>query len=267
MGKLAEKVALVTAAAKGIGFSIAKLFAENEATVYIADVQEELGKESVNKINENGGKAKFIKFDAFDKSSYKKMIDEIVNNEGSIDILVNNFGYTNVKKDLDLVNGEYDIFSKIVDTNLSSVYLTSKYAVPVMIKNGGGSIINISSIGSILPDLERMAYCVSKAAINSLTENIAAQYARFNIRCNAVLPGMTGTDAVTNNMSEEFIDSFLNHIPLNRIAKPEEIAKAVLFFASEDSSYITGHILDVAGGLGRVTPQYSDYMRASKVIK
>lgn len=106
-----------------------------------------------------------------------------------------------------------------------------------MIKNGGGSIINISSIGSVVPDLSRMAYCVSKAAINSLTQNIATQYAKQNVRCNAILPGLIGTKAALENMTEEFRTSFVRHVPLNRVGKPDDIAKAVVFFASDDSSF------------------------------
>ncbi|HBG0411818.1 TPA: SDR family oxidoreductase, partial [Clostridioides difficile] len=145
-----------------------------------------------------------------------------------------------------------------VNTNLKSVYLPCKAAIPHMIKNGKGSIVNISSIGSVLPDLSRIAYCVSKAAINSLTQNIATQYAKDNVRCNAVLPGLIATKAALDNMSPEFIKEFLKHVPLNRIGEPDDIAKAVLFYASDDSSFITGDLLEVAGGFGLPTPQFAD---------
>ena len=188
------------------------------------------------------------------------MINEVVKNEGRIDILVNNFGATNVKKDLDIVNGDTDEFFNIVNNNLRSVYLPAKTAIPVMAENGGGSIVNISSIGSVIPDLSRTAYCVSKAAINSLTKNIAVQYAHKNIRCNAVLPGMTATEALLKNMSKEFIDSFLKHVPLGKMVQPEDIAKAVLYYASDDSSSVTGMIHIVSGGYGLATPQYAEYV-------
>ncbi|MEG2017426.1 MAG: SDR family oxidoreductase [Clostridium sp.] len=126
-------------------------------------------------------------------------------------------------------------------------------------ENGGGSIVNISTIGSITPDLGRVAYCVSKAAINSLTQNIALQYARQGVRCNAVLPGLIGTKAALENMSDEFRDSFLRHVPLNRVGKPEDIAKAVLYYASDDSSYVTGMIHEVAGGYAIGSPQYAEF--------
>ncbi|WP_460296853.1 SDR family NAD(P)-dependent oxidoreductase, partial [Clostridium perfringens] len=141
-----------------------------------------------------------------------------------------------------------------------SVYLTSKRVVPYMIKNGGGSIINISSVGSVIPDLSRMAYCVSKSAINSLTQNIALQYAKQNIRCNAVLPGLIATKAALNNMSDEFRESFVKHVPLNRVGDPQDIANTVLYYASDESNYVTGMIHEVAGGFALGTPQYAEYM-------
>lgn len=264
MGKLDGKVALITAAAKGIGLKSAETLARNGATVYIADVNEELGNREVKRLNEQGFKAKFIKFDAFKEESYTYIVNTVIKNELHLDILVNNFGITNVKLDKDLVNGDTDEFFKVVKTNLQSVYLTCKLAIPTMIKNGGGSIVNISSIGSKVPDLSRIAYCISKASINALTENIAVQYAKYNIRCNAILPGMIGTDALMNNMTDEFMKSFLAHVPLNRIGKPEDIANAVLFCASSDSSFVTGQKLEVTGGYAMATPQYAEYSNMNK---
>ncbi|MPQ44649.1 7alpha-hydroxysteroid dehydrogenase [Clostridium tarantellae] len=258
--KLENKVALVTAATKGIGLASAEILALNGALVYIGARSKELSEEVIKSIERKGGKAKFVYFNAKEKETYESMINEIIKNEGKIDILVNNYGGTNVKLDKDLINGDTDEFFKILQTNLESVYLPCKIVIPNMIKNGGGNIINISSIGSIIPDISRLAYCVSKSAINSLTQNIAVQYAKNNIRCNAILPGLIGTKAALENMSDEFRKSFLRHIPLNRMGTPEDIAKAVLFYASDDSSYITGALAEVAGAFGMATPQYAEYM-------
>lgn len=264
MGKLHGKVALVTAAAKGIGLKSAETLAKNGAIVYIADVNEEVGNEVVSRLTKEGLNVKFIKFDAYKEESYTYIVNTVINNESRLDILVNNFGATNVKLDKDLLNGDTEEFFKVVKTNLQSVYLTCKLAIPSMIKNGGGSIINISSIGSKVPDLSRIAYCISKASINALTENIAVQYAKYNIRCNAILPGMIATDALMNNMTEEFMESFLTHVPLNRVGKPEDIANAVLFYASDDSSFITGQKLEVTGGYAMATPQYAEYSKMKR---
>ena len=108
--------------------------------------------------------------------------------------------------------------------------------------------------------ISRIGYGVSKSAVNNITQQIAMEYAKYNIRCNAVLPGMTATDAVSRSMDEQFQKSFLSHVPLNRMGTPEDIANAVFFFASENSSYITGSILEVSGGYHLGTPQYADYV-------
>ncbi|MDV0441475.1 SDR family oxidoreductase [Methanorbis furvi] len=256
--KLDGKVAVITASTKGIGLESAKLLAENGCTVYIAARSKELADEVIADIIWAGGKAKFVRFNAHEPATYTTMIEETVKAEGRLDILVNNYGSTDRSLDLDLLTGDTDAFFHIVQDNLQSVYLSSKAAIPHMIKGGGGSIVNISSIGSISPDISGLAYCVAKSAVNTLTQNIATQYARYHVRCNAVLPGMIMTDALKNNMTNEFQDSFLRHVPLNRVGEPEDIANAVLFFAGDDSSYITGHILDVAGGFGIPTPMYGD---------
>ncbi len=257
MKKLEKKVAIITAASRGIGFESAKILSKNGAIVYIAGIEEE---DSVKKIIAEGGQAKFIYFNAKDESSYIEMIDSVYHSEGRIDILVNNYGSTNVKLDLNVTDGDTDAFFSILKSNVESVYLTSKRVIPYMIKNGGGSIINISSVGSIVPDLSRTAYCVSKAAINSLTQNIALQYAHKNIRCNAILPGLIGTKALLNNMNKEFIHEFLRHVPLDRVGNPEDIAKTVLYYASDDSSFVTGMIHEVSGGFALGTPQYAEFM-------
>ncbi|PHV70241.1 oxidoreductase [Sporanaerobium hydrogeniformans] len=260
MNKLAGKVAIVTASTKGIGLASATILAKEGAIVYLAARSEELAREAIETIKEEGGIAKFVYFNAREEGTYTSMVDQVAEAEGRLDILVNNYGATDVKKDKNLTQGDTEEFFKILKDNVQSVYLPSKAAIPYMEKSGGGSIVNISTIGSVVPDISRTAYCVSKAAINSLTQNIALQYARQNIRCNAVLPGLIGTKAALENMSDAFRESFLRHVPLNRVGKPEDIAKAVLYYASEDSSFVTGMIHEVAGGFALGTPQYAEYL-------
>ena len=207
-----------------------------------------------------------IYFDAYEEDTYKSMIDEIIEKEGKIDILVNNFGTSTPNKDLDLINTEEEYFFNTIKANVGTVFSISKNAIPHMIENGGGSIINISSIGGVVPDISRIAYGVSKSAVNNITQQMAMQYARYGIRVNAVLPGMTATEAVSANMPEEFQKSFLSHVPLNRMGTPEDIANAVYFFASDLSSYITGDIMEVSGGYALGTPQYSEFV-GSKLVK
>ncbi|MDU6360394.1 MULTISPECIES: SDR family oxidoreductase [Zhenhengia] len=261
MKKLENQVALVTAATKGIGLACALKLAENGATIYMGVRRIEATQEICDQYKSQGFKMFPIYFDAYKSETYKAIVEEIIAKEGRLDILVNNFGVGKPETDLDLVKGSEEAFLELFKLNVGTVYGISKAAVPHMMKQGKGSIINISSIGGAIPDVTRIGYGVSKAAVNNITQQIAMQYARANIRCNAVLPGLTATDAALNNMPQSFIDSFLSHVPLNRMGKPEDIANAVLFFASDDSSYITGNIMEVAGGYGLGTPQYGDIMR------
>ena len=262
--RLDNKVALVTSSTRGIGFASALKLAQYGATVYLGvrrvnDTQEICDKyPDLNMIP--------IYFDAYEEDTYKSMIDEIIEKEGKIDILVNNFGTSTPNKDLDLINTEEEYFFNTIKANVGTVFSISKNAIPHMIENGGGSIINISSIGGVVPDISRIAYGVSKSAINNITKQMAMQYARYGIRVNAVLPGMTATEAVSANMPEEFQKSFLSHVPLNRMGTPEDIANAVYFFASDLSSYITGDIMEVSGGYALGTPQYSEFV-GSKLVK
>ena len=129
-----------------------------------------------------------------------------------------------------------------------------------MTASGGGSIINISSVGGLVPDISQIAYGTSKAAINYVTKLIALQEAKHNIRCNAILPGMTATESVNQHLSEEFKNFFLRHIPARRMGLPEEMAAAAVYFASDESAYATGQILTLSGGFGLGTPLYADYL-------
>lgn len=264
MKKLENKCAIITSATRGIGLACCLALAEEGAAVYMGARHMDTASEICEKYKEKGFKIFPVYFDATEQSSYETMVNNVIEKEKHIDILVNNFGMGKPAQDLDLVNGSENAFFEIMELNLGSVYRITKLALPYMIEQKYGSIINISSIGGLIPDVTRLGYGVSKAAINNITKQIAVQYAKYNIRCNAVLPGLTATEAAMKNMPEDFISSFLSHVPLNRMGKPEDIAKAVLFFASDDSSYVTGHLLDVAGGYGIGTPQYGEIINQQK---
>lgn len=256
--KLDGKVAIVTAATRGIGLACVKRLAREKAVVYMGARNMERAEMRAKELNSEGCTVKTVYNDATKKETYASMVEEVIKNEGKIDILVNNFGISDPQKDLDIKSTEYDEFISTIDMNLASVFMTAQKVIPHMVANGGGSIINISSVGGICPDISQIAYGTSKAAINYLTKLIAAQCARDNIRCNAVLPGMTATEAVSENLTPEFRDFFLRHIPIKRMGTPEEIAGTVLYFASDDAAYTTGQIVDVSGGFGMPTPIYAD---------
>ena len=196
--------------------------------------------------------------DATKPETFASMVEEVVRDAGRIDVLVNNFGTSNPGKDLDFANTDPQIFLDTVNMNLRSVFIASQAAARYMAEHGGGSIINISSVGGQVPDISQVAYGTSKAAINYLTKLIAVQEAKRQIRCNAVLPGMTATEAVEQHLSDDFRNLFMRHIPLGRMGLPEEIAEAVCYFAGDASTYTTGQILTVSGGFGLATPLYGD---------
>ena len=255
--KLKDKVVIVTASTRGIGLAVTEACAKEGATVYMAARNLERAQRHAKRLNDEGYKVKCVYNDASVPESYSSMADEVVKNAGRIDVLVNNFGTSTPKRDLDLANTDADVFIDTVTLNLRSVFMASKEVLKYM-NNSGGSIINISSVGGSVPDISQIAYGTSKAAINYLTKLIAVHEAANRIRCNAVLPGMTATDAVKENLTEDFKALFLKHIPLGRMGLPEEIAAAVVYFASDDSAYTTGQILSVSGGFGLATPMYGD---------
>ncbi len=256
--RMKDKVAIVTASTRGIGAAIVEAFAKEGAKVYMAVRNLDAGKERADALNAKGYQVACVYNDATKKETYQSMVAEVIQKEGRVDVLVNNFGTSNPKKDLDIKHTEYEEYIRTIDANLASVFLASQAVIPHMAKNGGGSIVNISSIGGLVPDISQIAYGTSKAAINYLTKLIAVQTARDNIRCNAVLPGMTATDAVQQNLSENFKEFFLKHTPIRRMGTPEDIANTVLYFACDDSAYTTGQIVDVSGGFGLPTPIYGD---------
>ena len=251
--QLKDKVILVTASTRGIGLAIVKKCAQEGARVYMA------ARDMVRaqKIADSLNGVKCVYNDATKPETFYSMVEDVVCDAGRIDVLVNNFGTSNPGKDLDFANTDPQIFLDTVNLNLRSVFIASQAAAKHMSKEGG-SIINISSVGGLVPDISQVAYGTSKAAINYLTKLIAVQEARRHIRCNAVLPGMTATEAVETHLSDDFRNLFMRHIPLGRIGLPEEIAEAVCYFASDASAYTTGQILTVSGGFGLATPVYGD---------
>lgn len=258
MTDLSGRVAVVTAGTKGIGFACASILAEHGALVHIAARNEKEGEEAVAAIEAWGGRARFVRFDAEKREDYEKLFNQSAGREGRLDILVNNYGSTDVARDGSLLDGDGETFFSILRANVQSVYLSCRRAIPFMRAAGKGSIVNISSIGSLVPDMSRLAYTLSKAAVNSLTRNIALQYARDNIRCNAVLPGLIATDAALRNLPEAFRASFLRHVPLGRMGTVQDVANAVLYFSGDMSSYVTGALHEVAGGYALGTPQYAE---------
>lgn len=252
--RLKNKVVLITASTRGIGLACVKACAKEGASVYMAARNIERAREIADTLNG----VKCVYNDATKPETFSSMVEEVVEDAGRIDVLVNNFGTSNPEKDLDFAHTDPSVFLDTVKLNLRSVFMASQTAAKHMAVHGGGSIINISSVGGLVPDISQVAYGTSKAAINYLTKLIAVQEAKNKIRCNAVLPGMTATEAVEKNLTEDFRNLFLRNIPLGRMGLPEEIAAAVVYLASDDAAYTTGQILTVSGGFGLATSFYGN---------
>lgn len=257
MNRMEGKVALVSAATNGIGLACALRLAQEGARVFLGARNEEKAESIMARYPDLD--LGFCRFDADDPATFEGFVNQAVVQAGRLDVLVNNFGGTDVAVDLDVARTAPDDFIRLVNRNLLITYSAIHAALPSLVKEGG-AIVNVSSVGGLYPDIQRTAYGVSKAAINFLTKDVAVQYARQKVRCNAVLPAYTETDAAKKSMTPEFLKAFLMTVPLPRQGFPEDLAEAVLFLASDESSYITGELLPVGGGFGLATPMYPLYM-------
>ena len=247
--RLKGKVALVTGAASGIGQAIARLMAQEGAQVAIADINDQGGQETVAQIGEE---AAFYKHtDVGSNTEVQSLVEATVARFGSIDILVNNAAIVLFKRLIDTEPEEWD---RVIATNLRSVYLCSRYTIPHMMGRGHGAIVNISSARALATTPLVSSYDASKGAIVSLTRSLALEYASHGIRVNCVLPGAIDTPVFRANLradgrEEEQYRATVDHIPLGRVGLPVDIAQAVVFLTSEESSYMTGASLVVDGGL------------------
>ncbi|VDG97045.1 NADP-dependent 7-alpha-hydroxysteroid dehydrogenase [Lysinibacillus sphaericus] len=258
MGRVAQKVALVTGGASGIGLASAQLLAKEGAKVVIGDFNIEGAKAAAEEIKANGGEASAIFLDATKEESIKEAVEFTVNTYGSLTVMFNNVGGTNLKKDLDVVNLDLDEWDRLMNMNLKSVLIGARYAIPHMQKAGGGSIINTASTAAVAGDAIRSAYGASKTAVTGLTRYIATQYGKDKIRCNAIAPGLILTPAAKDNLPAEVREIFMKYNALPYHGEPEDIGNTVLFLASDDSKFMTGQLLVVDGGHYMTSPTISD---------
>ena len=247
MGRLDGKVALISGGARGQGAAEARLFANEGAKVIFGDVLDELGQQVEAEIRELGGEATYRSLDVTSAAQWNDAVADAVSRYGKLDILVNNAGVVSWGVLEDTSVEEWD---RVMDVNAKGVFLGTRASIPEMRRAGGGSIINISSISGIIgQDGIQPVYNASKGAVRLLTKSTAIQYAREGIRANSVHPGSVATDTnAARRADPEQRQRSLDNIPLGRIAEPEEIAYAVLFLASDESSFMTGSELVIDGG-------------------
>ena len=246
-----DKIALVTGAASGIGQAIAYRFAMEGAKVAVIDVNSEGGQETVERILTNSGVAMFLKADVSKSQQVQEAIKATVAEYGGLDILVSNAAIEFVGT---IEQTSEEDWQHVVSNNLESVFLCSKFVIPYMKKQGRGVIVNIGSINGLLGVSEHAAYNAAKGGVISLTRQLAVDYGPFGIRVNCICPCTTDTPMVRRSLVKKNLDpdqclqEWGKHYPLRRVGKPEDIANAVLFLASDEASWITGVILPVDGG-------------------
>lgn len=239
---LENKVAIVTGGTRGIGYEIVKKFLDNKAKVVLFGSREESVNKAIESLKDEGYEVMGLYPDLSNLDEVKKAYEEIINKYGKIDILVNNAG---VSSSMPFEKYTEDEYNKLVDINIKAVYNCSKAVVEYM-KENGGSILNTSSMVSIYGQPSGVMYPASKFAVNGMTKSLARELGKYNIRVNAVAPGITETDMV-KSLPKEMIEPLIKTIPLGRIGKPEDVANAFLFLASDMASYVTGEILSVDG--------------------
>lgn len=248
MGKLDNKVALISGGARGQGAAEAKTFVKEGARVVFGDVRDEAGKQVEAEIRASGGEAVYVHLDVTSDEDWRHAVAEAVRRYGKLDILINNAGIVIPRVPIEARTAEE--WDRVMAVNAKGVFLGTKYAIPAMRRAGGGSIVNISSIAGIGQSLhQEPAYAASKGAVRIFTKVTASQHAQDKIRCNSVHPGPVDTDMLHNAMPDpEILQRRLTRVPLGRMGLVEEIVAGVLFLASDDASYVTGSELVIDGG-------------------
>jgi NAD(P)-dependent dehydrogenase (short-subunit alcohol dehydrogenase family) len=256
--RLEGKVALITGGASGMGRVASGVFAAEGADVVLSDVSDDAGAATVAEISRDGGNAAYVHADVSKAPDAEGMVRLAVERFGRLDILYNNAGVM-LADDGSVTDTAEDVWDRTLDINVKGVALGCKYGVPAMLDSGGGSIINVASFVAWMgAATSQTAYTSSKGAVLSMTREIAVEYARAGIRCNALCPGPIDTPLLAELLSDparrqrRFV-----HIPMGRLGRAEELAKAALFLASDDSSFMTGASLIVDGGItaAYVTPE------------
>ncbi len=249
--RLKNKAAIVTGAGAGIGRAVSLLLAREGASVLVADIDETGEEETARTIREAGGEAAFQRVNVAMAAEAEAMVAAALDKFGGLDILVNNAGIWTRGVVTELSEEDWD---RVMDVNVKGVFLCSKYAIPRMVEGGGGSIINMSSVGGFIGAADYGAYNPSKGAVVMLTKNMALDFARDNIRVNCVCPMLTDTQMSRDIIGAQGGDPesmrkvYERRIPLGRLGKPEDVAYGVLYLASDESSFVTGTSLFIDGG-------------------
>lgn len=251
---LADRIALVTGGARGIGRTIAEEFAAEGATVVVADVDQDAGEATVGRLRDRGATAEFVETDVTSQKDVTTAVNACVDAFGGLDILVNNAGASAGDDSPHRVDAE--TWARMLDLNLTGQFLSARAALEPMVESGGGAMVHVSSVNG-LQGIGLTGYSAAKSGILGLSRVIATQYGRHGIRSNVVCPGTIESDTLAQkrveNWSDELRTRFCDQYPLGRFGKPEEVANAVLFLSSDMASFVTGTELVVDGGFSSGT--------------
>lgn len=260
MRRLEGKVAVISGTSGGIGAATARRLASEGAKVVLADINLEGAEKTAQTVRDAGGEAIALHLDLAEESSIKGLIDQAAARYGQIDVLFNNAAdtrYETMLHDAAVAFMDADLWDSVFRINTRGTMLMIKHTLPHMIRQGGGSIINTSSGASLRADLFRVAYASSKAAINVLTEYVAAQYGKQGIRCNVVSPGLVVTENTEMNQGHN-LDLYLAHHLTPRLGRPDDLAAMVALLASDDGKFITAQIIPVDGGISTHFPHVAE---------
>lgn len=248
MGRLQDKVAIITGGNAGIGRAAARLFAQEGASVVVAARREDEGRAVAQQIVADGGKAIFVRTDVSVAKDHQNLVDATVETFGRLDLAFNNAGTEQFGQTIvDLDEGEWD---RVIEINLKGVFLGLKYQIPAMLASGGGAIVNTSSVGGLVATPGLSAYQASKFGVIGLTKVAALEYAQQNIRVNAICPGATRSEMFDRWVADPDVNArVLAAHPIGRFSDPSEQAEAALFLLSDNASYLTGVALPVDGGM------------------
>ena len=258
MGRLDGKVALITGAASGMGRTAAQVFAREGARVVLADVTDDAGQDAVEEIGRSGGQAGYVHADVSREDDVERMVRFAMDRFGALTILYNNAGIFPAD-DGSVIETPLETWDRVMAINLKGVFLGCKHGIPAMLESGGGSIVNVASFVALMgAATAQIAYTTSKGGVLAMTREIAVEFARKNVRANALCPGPIETPLLQELMSDpDRRQRRLVHIPVGRLGQAHEIVNAALFLASDESSFMTGATFVVDGGItaAYVTPE------------